>query len=141
MQLKNSKKNLLKACLQLSLTELTRPSYVLVPSNNNLLMYNIFDGTLRQTFKGHFETVNCAHYNPVLNEIYTGAKDRNVLIWSAERPDTSDANTSRQQRVNGATTSAAAAHTFTSNNNPFLNTNTNDNNKRSRDNWSDDDDD
>lgn len=84
-------------------------------------MYNIFDGTLKQTYKGHFESINCCSYNPILNEIYTGSKDRNILLWSVEKQET---------------LSIKPMNSFTSNNNPFLNTN----NKRPRDNWSDEED-
>lgn len=86
-------------------------------------MYNIFDGSLKKSFKGHFESVNCSSYNPVLNEIYTGSKDRNVLIWSSEKQE--EINLNKMSKTS-----------FSSNNNPFLNTN----NKRPRDNWSDDED-
>lgn len=85
-------------------------------------MYNIHEGTLKQTYKGHFESINCCSYNPVLNEIYTGSKDRNILIWSPEKQEIFNSKKNN--------------NFFTSNNNPFLNTN----NKRPRDNWSDDDD-
>jgi hypothetical protein len=88
-------------------------------------MYNIFDGSLKQTFKGHFESINCSFYNSVLNEIYTGAKDRNVLIWSPEKQEILSYEKSKRVNITS----------FSSNNNPFLNTN----NKRPRDNWSDDD--
>jgi len=110
------------ACLQLGLTESCTHKYVFVPSNNNLLMYNIHEGTLKQTYKGHFESINCCSYNPVLNEIYTGSKDRNILIWSPEKQEIFNSKKNN--------------NFFTSNNNPFLNTN----NKRPRDNWSDEDD-
>jgi DNA excision repair protein ERCC-8 len=73
-----------ETCLQMSCTELCDPNYVFVPSGNNLLMYNIFSGEIKQTFKGHFDSVNTALYNPMQHEVYTGSKDRNILVWSAE---------------------------------------------------------
>jgi DNA excision repair protein ERCC-8 len=73
-----------ETCLQLSCTEYCNPNYVFVPCGNNLLMYNILEGELRQTFKGHFDSINCCFYNSAQAEIYTGSKDRNILIWSSE---------------------------------------------------------
>ena len=72
-------------CLQVSVTEGTYPNYALIPSGNNLLMYDIMEGSLKRSFKGHFESVNCCKYNPVLCEFYTGSKDRNILVWSPEK--------------------------------------------------------
>jgi len=63
----------------------TQPNNVLVPSGNNLLMYDIMEGSLKKTFKGHFESVNCSKYNPVLCEFYTGSKDRNILVWTPDK--------------------------------------------------------
>lgn len=73
-----------EACLQIACTDKCMPNYVFVPSCNNLNMYNIYQGDLKQTYKGHFESLNCCIYNKHLNEIYTGSKDRNLLIWSPE---------------------------------------------------------
>lgn len=58
---------------------------MLIPSGNNLLMYDIMEGSLKKTFKGHFESVNCCKYNPILCEFYTGSKDRNILVWAPEK--------------------------------------------------------
>ena len=74
-----------ETCLQISLTDGTSPNYALIPSGNNLLMYDIFEGSLKKSFKGHFESVNCCKYNPVMCEFYTGSKDRNILVWSPEK--------------------------------------------------------
>jgi DNA excision repair protein ERCC-8 len=74
-----------EACLQISTIDMCNPNYVFIPGGNNLLMYSILDGELVQTFKGHYEAINCCLYNSALNEVYTGSKDRNVLIWSNEK--------------------------------------------------------
>ena len=87
-----------ESCLQISCTELCYPNYVFLPSSRNLLMYSIFDGELKHTFKGHFDSINCALYNPVQNEVYTGSKDRNCLVWSAEP----HVNSSKKRKVNEA---------------------------------------
>jgi DNA excision repair protein ERCC-8 len=116
-----------EASLQLSCTDNCLERYVFVPSNCNLLMYNVQAGSLRATYKGHFEAVNCCVYSPGLSEVYSGAKDRNVLIWTPEKQVGVDkvagersaysmmSSTGRSERSAGV--------------------------KRSRDNWSDDDED
>jgi hypothetical protein len=41
-----------EASLQMSCTEFCLERYIYVPSNNNMLMYNIHEGTLKSTYKG-----------------------------------------------------------------------------------------
>jgi DNA excision repair protein ERCC-8 len=71
-------------CIQLSMTDFNGNNFVFVPNGRSLNMYNIFDGTQTNVFKGHFDAINCCLYHPLLNEIYTGSNDRNLLIWSPE---------------------------------------------------------
>jgi DNA excision repair protein ERCC-8 len=120
-------------CLQISCTEDCLNNYTLIPSGSNLRMYNIFDGTLKKTWRGHYESVNCSIYNPILNEIYTGSKDRNILIWT---PDNYDAIINSKKRKSSF------------NNNPFnkkpsniysiFSTDYQNSNQAQLDNWSDD---
>lgn len=70
--------------LQMTFTDHCQPNYLFVPSGNNLLMYDLLEGELKNTFKGHFDSINCCLYNPVQNEVYTGSKDRNVLVWATD---------------------------------------------------------
>ena len=72
--------------LQLSFATMTNSSEscVFVPSGASTLMFDLFGGALKASFKGHFETVNCCMYNPTIGELYTGAKDRNAFIWSPD---------------------------------------------------------
>lgn len=81
------------ACLQMSATEMCNPNYAFIPGANNMLMYNILDGDLVKSYKGHFESTNCCLFNSALNEVYSGSKDRNILIWSKDSdpvPDIDD---------------------------------------------------
>lgn len=73
-----------EACLQIACTDMCSPNHVFVPSGNSLLMYDIFQGEQKAKFKGHFDCLNCCAYNSVLNEVYTGSKDKNILVWKTE---------------------------------------------------------
>ena len=72
-----------KVSLQLSITEFgDYQDYIFLPSNRNASIFHAFSGNIFKTLKGHFDTINCCLYNPVLNEMYSGSKDKNLLIWS-----------------------------------------------------------
>ena len=116
-----------ETCLQISCTELCDPNFVFVPSGNNLLMYDIFKGEMKQAFKGHFDSVNCSLYNSVQHEIYTGSKDRNILVWSTE-PSSIKARTSKTKAGQG---SQSIYSVFSSSNRSGQ--------SEGRDNWSDED--
>jgi len=115
-----------EASLQISCTDNCLEKYVFVPSNSNLLMYNVHEGSLKKIFKGHFEAVNCCVYSSGLNEVYSGSKDRNVLIWTPEK----------QVNIEKVSIEKSGYSMMSR-------TGRNEENvgvKRSRDNWSDDDD-
>lgn len=75
-------------CLQLSSFKLLNNSFIAIPTNryNNLNIYNVFKGNIINELKGHFDFINCCLYHPLLNYLYTGSKDKNVLIWSKNYP-------------------------------------------------------
>ena len=150
-----------ETCIQMACTENCNPSYVYVPSDNSLLMFNIMNGDHKETYKGHFESINCCCYNPQLNEFYTGSKDRNILIWSKEKSKIDDdldvrknsnttfsntntgqqkslysllANTGRNLNENSNSNATSSRNTSNSN------LNNRESNKRPLDNWSDDED-
>lgn len=116
-----------EASLQMSCTENCLDRYVYLPSNNNILMYNVHEGNLKATYKGHFEAANCCSYNPVMNEVYSGAKDRNVLIWTPEKQLNVFENQTQPQKSAYSMLATTGKDSRTSV-------------KRPRDNWSDDDD-
>lgn len=62
----------------------TTPDFVYVPSEGNVLVYEVHTGTKLGTLLGHYNTVNCCCYNPFYHELYSGASDRNILVWSAD---------------------------------------------------------
>lgn len=113
-----------ETCIQMSCSD----ESAFVPSGAHLLMFGIYDGVSRKTLKGHFEPVTCCVYNSVLNEVYTGSRDRNILIWDTQKDlklgedekkaETSSAGVYSVLSSTGRSTAAATA--------------------TSQDNWSDD---
>lgn len=73
-----------ETCVQMACTEMCSSNNVLVPSGSNLMMFDIMSGDLKNTLKAHFDSINCSIYNSALKEIYTGSKDKNILIWRSE---------------------------------------------------------
>lgn len=72
-------------CVQMACTDAScLRDFLFVPSENVLLMYDIYSGEEIRKLRGHFETINCCQFNAATNEVYTGSKDRNLLIWSPE---------------------------------------------------------
>ena len=86
-----------ETCVQLSCSDSCQKNYVFVPSEKNLLMYRIGDGELVKRFKGHFDPINCCTFNSTRNELYTGARDRYILIWAPESQRV-DAETAHERR-------------------------------------------
>ncbi|KAL6844348.1 hypothetical protein ACP4OV_026021 [Aristida adscensionis] len=74
--------------LQVAVTE--DPSLVFVPCMASIKAYNLWSGTTFQTFRGHYELVNCCYYNAQdqvrMQELYTGSNDRQILVWSPSTP-------------------------------------------------------
>lgn len=120
-----------ESCMQISCTDMCSPNYVFVPSGSNLLMYNILEGDLNRTFKAHFDSLNCCIYNQALKEIYTGSKDRNILIWRTDR-DVSETETSTSLCQQNSTYSLMSSTGRGNTDTPGT--------SEGRDNWSDDED-
>ncbi|KAK3166021.1 hypothetical protein QOZ80_1AG0040540 [Eleusine coracana subsp. coracana] len=70
--------------LQLDVTD--DPSLVFVPCMASIKAYNLWSGMTFQTFRGHYELVNCCYYNTQYQELYTGSNDRQILVWSPSTP-------------------------------------------------------
>lgn len=46
--------------------------------------FDIRLGHLIKELNGHFRQVNCCHYNPSTQEVYSGSNDRNILVWTPD---------------------------------------------------------
>lgn len=44
----------------------------------------------RATLLGHYNTVTCCVYNEDFQTLYSGANDRNILVWAAEKEMTAE---------------------------------------------------
>ncbi|KAI9555459.1 hypothetical protein GHT06_017974 [Daphnia sinensis] len=62
----------------------TDPQMVFVPSQGNILVYELTTGIKRATLLGHYNTVTCCAYNENLHTLYSGSNDRNILVWAPE---------------------------------------------------------
>lgn len=88
----NVSSSVAETCVQISCTEMCSSNCVLVPSENNLMVYDILNGEEKRQLKAHFDSINCCIYNSVLREIYSGSKDKNILIWNSETDDVKTSN-------------------------------------------------
>ncbi|CAO1946654.1 unnamed protein product [Urochloa humidicola] len=87
--------------LQLAVTE--DPSLIFVPCMASIKAYNLWSGTTFRTFRGHYELVNCCHYNEQDQELYTGSNDRQILVWSPSTPSfTEMEDDEKRQGLSGA---------------------------------------
>ncbi|XP_074648575.1 DNA excision repair protein ERCC-8-like [Tubulanus polymorphus] len=68
--------------IQIACSFNTNPELVYVPVNSDVCVYDIFNGDLLVTLRGHYNTVNCTVFNPDTNDVYSGANDRNILLFS-----------------------------------------------------------
>ena len=51
----------------------------------SLLLFGLpRSGTQCKLLRGHLDTINACTFNPRLQELYTGADDASVLVWSQE---------------------------------------------------------
>ncbi|GFQ06297.1 DNA excision repair protein ercc-8 [Phtheirospermum japonicum] len=56
-----------------------------VPCMTTAKVFDIWSGLTKETFRGHYESVNCCWYNAIDQELYTGGNDRQILVWSPTR--------------------------------------------------------
>uniref|UniRef100_A0A0E0H6I1 Anaphase-promoting complex subunit 4 WD40 domain-containing protein n=1 Tax=Oryza nivara TaxID=4536 RepID=A0A0E0H6I1_ORYNI len=70
--------------LQLAVTE--DPSLVFIPCMASIKAYNLWSGMTFQTFRGHYEPVNCCYCSAQEQELYTGSNDMQILVWSPSTP-------------------------------------------------------
>jgi DNA excision repair protein ERCC-8 len=71
-----------KKCIQFATSEFCDPDLIYIPENANIEVFNMNSGEHIQTLTGHFNQVNCVVYNADYQELYTGANDRNILVFS-----------------------------------------------------------
>lgn len=121
----------IETCVQMSVSS---DELAFVPSGANLLMFGVQDGVCKKQLKGHFEPITCCVYNPALNEVYTGSRDRNILIWDTTREtavDWSSSSSFSEEKNSRQSAYSVLSSTGRPNNN--------NNTTTGQDNWSDED--
>ena len=71
-------------CVKLTLTDGCQPELIFVPEDSNIRSLNLLTGETIATLRGHYNQINCCEYHPLYQELYSGANDRNILIWTAD---------------------------------------------------------
>jgi WD40 repeat protein len=132
-------------CMQISCSETYDKNYAFIPNNYNLSVYDVNNGVQKHALRGHYDSINCCKYNPSLNEIYTGSKDKNILIWNYEIDEPKEVF----NRFSHSFLSGVSHNKKTTDNISTLNNRSNENISTTnissdriasqRDNWSDDD--
>jgi len=74
-----------KKCMQFDVSVNSDPKLVYVPSEGNILIYEIQTGERVKALLGHYNCVNTCIVHPFYHELYSGGNDKNVLIWTAEQ--------------------------------------------------------
>ena len=59
-------------------------TYLMVAAESKIYVYNITDGTLIQTLKGHKETVLCITFSYDGKRFASGSNDKQVIIWNTK---------------------------------------------------------
>lgn len=63
----------------------TNPPVLFIPFMSRVIGLDLFSGSRIVTLVGHFNIVNCCLYLPSTNQVVSGGKDMNILLWT---PDT-----------------------------------------------------
>lgn len=66
----------------------SNPKLIYVPSDSNIVVFDTQSGMKVNTLLGHYNSVNCCTFHPFRNELYSGANDRNLLIWTPDSEQT-----------------------------------------------------
>ncbi|KAH7847185.1 hypothetical protein Vadar_022990 [Vaccinium darrowii] len=69
--------------MQLSTTQ--DSTLVFVPCMTSVKVFDMWSGKTVQTFRGHYDHVNCCCYSLQDQELYTGSTDRQILVWSPSK--------------------------------------------------------
>jgi len=69
--------------MQLSTTQ--DSTLVFVPCMTSVKVFDMWSGKTVQTFRGHYDHVNCCCYSLQDQELYTGGTDRQILVWSPSK--------------------------------------------------------
>lgn len=68
--------------LQISVSSLARPDLIFVPSDDKIFVFDMFSGEKVITLMAHFGQVLACAYHPNFQYLFSGATDRNLLLWA-----------------------------------------------------------
>ena len=68
--------------LQMSLSTAAQPALIFVPSGDKILVLNMITGARVATLTAHFQQTLACVYHPTLQYLFSGATDRNILVWA-----------------------------------------------------------
>jgi len=75
----------IRKCIQFDVAGRNSQELMYIPSDGKILVYEVQTGKRVKVLQGHYNIVNSCKYNHLHNELYSGANDRSVLIWTADR--------------------------------------------------------
>jgi WD40 repeat protein len=52
---------------------------------NDVFAYDLFSGRVMKKLIGHYSGVNCCVFHPRDPELYTGANDHQIFVWSSQK--------------------------------------------------------
>ena len=55
------------------------------PSGSVIQVLDMHTGEQQKLLRGHMDTINACVFNPSLQELYSGADDASIVVWSEER--------------------------------------------------------
>ncbi|KAL0480567.1 DNA excision repair protein ERCC [Acrasis kona] len=55
------------------------------PNGNDIAAYDVHHGRIIKNMVGHYSGVNCCIFHPRDNELYSGASDHQIFVWTSRR--------------------------------------------------------
>lgn len=74
-----------RKCIKMAVAQGTNPDLVFVPSDNHILMFDVFSGEKLSTLRGHYTQINGVSYSPGEQELYSCGNDRCILVCHVEK--------------------------------------------------------
>ena len=90
---------------EMAIANNSRPEFIFVPSQGKIFMLNTRTGVLVKTLLGHFNSVNCCVFREKEQELYSGGRDKTILVWSAT-PELDEETTNSDEKCTTTTVSA-----------------------------------
>uniref|UniRef100_T1JNL3 Uncharacterized protein n=1 Tax=Strigamia maritima TaxID=126957 RepID=T1JNL3_STRMM len=91
-----------RKAIKFDVTRNSNPSVIFVPCQGRICVYETQNGILINKLVGHFNSVNCCVVHPFTPEVYSGANDHNILVWTPYH-DQSEAYSDYLQNGDGKT--------------------------------------